>query len=545
MKGEGFKKIPNKTMNRNKKLITAAAMAAMSVVSVMPVMAAEASLPTFPEVETGARKEASLEGHTFKAYQIFSGTQKEQGTDTSMYDVAWGSSVDGSTLLAKLKENTIFGSQFASIEYDEAHPEVSATAAARVISAWDSNGDNAKALARLVEEIKTGDGQASGATLDAGYYLVVDETPATGTVNGAKNLSILQMTKAHPFTPENKTDVPELVKRVLEVNDSSTDPAAWAKGADVDKGDTVTFVLTGTLPTNFDDYKAYSYAFNDVLPEGLTLGDVKVYFDNTEKTDLTEAEYKLAKEGQGFKAEFKDLKSLAGVTKDTVIRIVYTATVNDSVKAGEAGNKNNATLTYSNNPNFGGEGETGTTPNEQATVFTYNLVVNKTDAQGAELSGASFQLYKLDADAESTDKYVAVGQPQTGGPQFTFAGIDAGSYKLVEVSAPEGYNKAVDIYFDVTSTISADGELESLAVSDVKDASGNVIMDADGVTKTFTMTADKATGSVETDIANMQGVILPSTGGIGTTIFYVTGGALIIGAGAILAAKKKSSKAGQ
>ena len=164
-------------------------------------------------------------------------------------------------------------------------------------------------------------------------------------------------------------------------------------------------------------------------------------------------------------------------------------------------------------------------------MFTYDAIVNKVDGEGEALEGAGFTLYKWVADENN---WVAVGDEITGVTTFTFEGLDVGKYKLVETTVPNGYNKAADIIFYVEATYDDTKDPVELTGLVVKDEDGNVISG-----ENLTFTADKTEGEVETDVVNKAGIELPSTGGMGTTIFYIFGGALVVIAVVLLVTKKR------
>ena len=225
-----------------------------------------------------------------------------------------------------------------------------------------------------------------------------------------------------------------------------------------------------------------------------------------------------------------NLKGIDGVklTKDTKVVVTYSATLNDKAAIGAAGNPNTVNLTYSNNPNKGGEGKTGKTPDDKNIVFTYKTVVNKVDQDKKSLAGAAFKLEKKQSDdTYKTVKEFTAGDDTT----FTFTGLDDGTYRLTETTTPAGYNTITPVVFTISAehdTDSADPKLTSL--------SGNV------ATGEATFTADKDAGSLTTDIVNKKGSILPSTGGIGTRIFYTIGAILVVAALALIVCKRRFAK---
>lgn len=511
---------------------------------------AEVTEPTQPDAQ---KPTDDVLKHKYTAYQIFQGSISEN----SLIAIQWGANIDGEAFLTELKKGNFKGTNpFADIVYDKDYPNRSADAVARVISdtAWAGDqpfGANALAreFARIADANRTGAGVEENGTLDAGYYLVVDEEVLpNGTVNSVRNLSFLEMVSDGTFRPVAKVDVPELTKEVKEINDSDiTVTDQWGDVADYDIGDEVEFRLTGTLPADYDSYETYKYVFHDTLSAALTLVENSIVV-KVGDTTLDADKYAVATDTDNpkhFTVTIEDLKTVGtATTKDSKITVEYKATLGtEGIVYGGTGNENTAYLEYSNDPNQTGDGTpTGTTPEDKVVVFTYQLIANKVGEDGTTaLEGATFQLSKYN---DTSKAYEPVGNPISGVTTFEFKGVDAGKYKLEEIKAPDGYNKAEDMYFEIEVTFASDGQsVEELKISKVCDADGKEIVGSDGTAPTFTFTGTAADGSLTSDIVNLKGIVLPSTGGIGTTIFYVLGGILVVGAGMLLVIKKRVNKA--
>ena len=229
------------------------------------------------------------------------------------------------------------------------------------------------------------------------------------------------------------------------------------------------------------------------------------------------------------------MKAVANITKDdNKVVVEYNAELNSNAVLGSAGNPNSVELTYSNNPNDTGDGtskpaNTGKTPKDTVKVFTYQTIINKLNENKEALKGAGFTLSKKDKDGNwNTVKALAAGEATT----FEFKGLDAGNYKLEESTTPDGYNTIKPIEFTINATYdtdSADPQLTKL--------SGDV---TSGVAE---FDANKADGSLKADIVNRKGSLLPSTGGMGTTILYVIGSILVLVAAVLLITKKRMDAA--
>lgn len=266
--------------------------------------------------------------------------------------------------------------------------------------------------------------------------------------------------------------------------------------------------------------------------KGLTFdsSSVKVFVgDEVNGTEITTGYTVVTNKADGctFEIVFDDLKKVTGVTANSIITVTYESTLNTDAVLGEHGNVNTAKLEYSNNP--GGNG-TGETPWDNVIVFTYKVVVNKVDQDNNPLEGAQFTLTKKLKDG--TDVVVPM-DVNTTLTQFTWSGLDDGDYTLTETVTPAHYNTISPITFTVT----ADHKIDWDSISTRDD----VLTSLTGEKKVgeITFKVDKKAGSLTTDVVNNIGTILPGTGGIGTTIFYVIGGGLMVAAAILLITKKR------
>lgn len=448
-------------------------------------------------------------GHTYEVYQIFAGDVSSDGTTLS--NITWGSGVTSFTFNGSSDAATIAES-LSSEDDDSATAQSFATTAA-------ANLGTATATVSSTASTTTISGLA------AGYYLVKDADNSQSGENSSYTRFILKV--VGDATAELKSDVPSVVKKVQDTNDTTGETSDWQDSADYDVNDSVPFQLTATLPSNLDDYTEYYLELSDTLSSGLTYnGDAKVYLDNDGvRTDVTSS-FTIADAGSSFK--INNLKSLDGVTSSTKVVVEYTATLNENAVIGSEGNPNTVKLIYSNNPNYTGSGETsptGETPEDTVIVFTYKVVVNKVDQNGDTLEGAAFTLYKKDSSGNWNEvETISAGDTTT----FTFSGLDDGDYKLSETTTPNGYNTIDDVEFTVT----ADHDVES-------DSPALNSLSGDVTTGSLEFTSSTTDGSLTTDVVNKKGSVLPSTGGMGTTILYVVGTILVLAAGILLVTKKR------
>lgn len=372
-------------------------------------------------------------------------------------------------------------------------------------------------------------------TVPTGYYLIKDNGPVND--GEAYSLYVVQVVGLTTISPKVGTTTSD--KKVKDTNDSAANSTTdWQDSADYDIGDAVPFKLSATIAQDYANYThGYKLTFHDKEGAGLSFNknSVKVYVGKTLITTGYEVVTEGLTDGCTFEVHFANLKNIASVEAGSVISVEYTSTLNNQAVIGSAGNKNTSHVTYTNNPNDEQTAENGKTPDDAVIVFTYKTIVNKVTknpnydptVEGSKeyipLKGAGFTLYKKNASGT----YKAVGSELKGEDMttFTWSGLDDGDYKLVETTTPSCYNTIPDIEFTITAThdVSSDNPtLISLSGGDK-------------------FTGEITTGVVSANIENQSGAQLPSTGGIGTTIFYVLGSVLVIGAVVLLVTKKRMS----
>ena len=462
---------------------------------------------------------------TYDVYQIFTGDLHEG----VLSNIKWG------------KNGT--GTEGTAVDQ--------ATLAA--LAAVNSKSDTEKltVIQTYVKFGSTAIGTVSGSnslTVTPGYYLIKDNGP----VNDGEAYSLYVVQVVGPTTISPKVGTTTSDKKVDDKNDSNTteDATTWQGSADYDIGDAVPFKLSATIAQDYANYThGYRLTFHDKEDAGLSFNasSVKVYVDGKEITSGFTVVTENLGDGCTFEVRFANLKEITSVHAGSVISVEYTSTLNKQAVIGSTGNKNTSHVSYTNNPNDEQAGENGKTPDDVVIVFTYQTIVNKvtknpaydaskdtgktgTDSDGNKefipLKGAGFTLYKKNASGT----YEAVGSELKGEDMttFTWSGLDDGDYKLVETTTPSGYNTIPDIEFTITAThdVSSDNPtLISLRGGDK-------------------FTGEISTGVVSANIENQSGAQLPSTGGIGTTIFYVLGSVLVIGAAVLLVTKKRMSTKG-
>ena len=482
-------------------------MAALLAVAMVCAMA----IPAFATVD--------ISSHTFEAYQIFAGDLNE-GT---LSNVTWGHNVTVTFFNYLKTANTAY----------------SACTDAKGVAEVLSNNPSLKYdFAKIAADHVTGTaitGTGSVTLPSAGYYLIVDTTDVANK-HDAKNLSLLQVSGATTVTPQVKTDIPTLVKKVKDINDTTGVKSEWQDSADYDIGDTIPYKLTATLG-DLNNYDTYYVKFVDTMTNLTYVGGSASVEIN--KSALSSDKYKLSwdPDSKILEIEIEDVKKL-NVVNGSEITVEYKATLDSTAVIGSEGNPNSAHLVFSNNPN--GEG-TGKTPDDKNIVFTYKVDANKVNPEGAKLPGAAFELFKhvKGSDDNLTWKSLGVANA-TINPDGTYTitdadhvtnfvwnGIDDGDYKLVEVVTPAGYNTMADLLFTVTAEHEDNANDPKLLTLNGNTTTGDAI------------TGNPNTGILTSQIVNHRGTTLPGTGGIGTTIFYVIGGGLMVAAAILLITKKR------
>ena len=508
-------------------------------------------------------------GHTMKAYKIFDGRQNSAQIDSAEipedFDTAsaelgvydWADGVDVTGLLGALQE---YNNKLPA-DCPKFAAGMTAADAAHAISELSKTSDfNAFEFAKKVASHVAEAGQTFGPKekdlrkrLDSGYWIIVDETPVTDQKDGFSYSSyLLQVVGGVNLELSKKVDNPSLEKKVNGVD------SVVAKGENGEvKGDVLNFTLTATLPGNYADYVKYYMQFVDTMSKGLKLvdGSFKIALNSTDAgaasavdaSKLSVGEYS-ATEGTNFTYTIDDVKKAFPAAKaGDKITLFYQAVLTEDA---EFRNPNEAKLVYSNNPKANGEGDTGTTPPDTVVVFTLFLDVNKVKEDMTPLDGATFKLsMKVDGEWKEVKEAPVVKKTDAeGNESYTvdFDRLNAGFYKLEETVVPAGYNKAPDIYFEVVAV--SDKEAANPQMTELK-----VYMTKEDGTHTDEAPQIKVeekdaegnlhAGTMETDVKNTSGMELPETGGIGTTIFYVVGAVLVVGAVILLVTRKRVSGA--
>ena len=458
------------------------------------------AVPAFAEGETGSiTVQGAVNGESYSIYKIFDVTGYD--TTTKPHKIAYKVTDDWASFFEKGKPGAAYVTldskkQISGTMLDSSTaPEF---AAAAIKWAKDST-HNIKAT----ESKTANEGGVTFTGVTNGYYLV-------DTSLGA--LCSLDNVTGNTATISEKNKVPSVEKKVK--NGDSYDSSNSAK-----IGDTVEYKTTITINGSVE-----KVVLHDKMDAGLTFNETSVKV-KVGGADVAADSYTLKKSAElsdscTFEIEFKD-SYIAGLKTGTQIEVTYSATLNKNAVIGTTGNKNDTWLKYGNNGSVTSE----------TTTYSYSFDLVKTDSDGTLLAGAKFKLYadqdctnEIELVADGANGYRVATTGETGvqyietkaNSALTIKGLKGTTtYYLKEIEAPKGYN-----------------ELENAFAFNI--ASANISSNLSDTSNKWD--EGKSTGI---HIINNAGTTLPSTGGMGTTVFYVVGGGLMAVAVVLLVTKKR------
>lgn len=544
-------------MKTMKKLFALVLAMVMLMALALPVMAADTYTIQI-NGSTSASAE-SAKGHTYEAYQILKGTVDPTAATTpgavvNLGDVQWGDNIKSDELLAALKIDSFFGTgadnMFSSV--------TTAQQFADVISATTFTTKYVEKLAHIMNQHLKDAPKATTdpadkeppyiLTVPAGYYLIKDKKDSLiGMKDKDYTDIILEVSKN--VTINHKGSVPTVTKEVSELNHT------YKEYIDSATATTFYYKLTGTLPSDFDKYEMYAYKFVDTMGIGIDyLGIEKIYaiYNNGTELDLTagatvDYDASVRKLTVSF-ANLKHNNNEHNFQPGNRIVVVYKAKLNKDAVIAKDGNPNEVYLEYSNDPQSEG---TGSTSSDKTKVYTFGIQINKYDGANTtkKLKDVEFHLFRkvLGTGGVLENEYaiitndiitdwtkdvnLATKQKTNDEGIITIHGLDTGvKYYLEETAAAPSYNPIAEpIEFQLTPTVDGSGNPTGLDVtpSGYYNATANSYTDGTHVL------------GVILNIPNSQGAVLPTTGGMGTTLFYVLGSILVIGAVVLLVTKKR------
>lgn len=535
-----------------------------------------------------------VETHTYTAYQIFTGTYNDNGLKVT----GWGTGIDSTSLLADTEFKAIIGTATEPAAVAQEIEKITESTAKDNLAAIIAKYTNASGtpIVSGTTDLAVGYYIVKDAYTDTDnkadalskFILKVATNNAIEITPKKSYPSVVKKVK------ENKTIDGLAYKSDANYNDV----------ADYSIGETIPFKLYGQLPSSFDGYESYYIKFTDTLGEQFDLlsatGEFVVKIGNTQ-VDLEKSKYNIhiSNSNNTIVIEIEDVLNLKDANGEkiacpagSVVTVEYNAKLNSNAVIGLDGQINTVDLTYSNNPNEeykpitdkpnssteeGGDEndtedvieDTDKTKPDTVIVFTYELDVTKNDGDTDKpLANAVFKV----ADAQENGKYASfdvktrtftVGEDEVTETYYEFAGwsaegttittpadgifrivgIDEGTYWLEETDAPENYNileNRVKLEIVANTLDGDDDDRNAWDSFDPDEALTELTLSVDGGTA---KAGNINTGAVATIVENNKGTSLPETGGIGTTLFYLGGGAMVAVAGVYLISKKRMKNA--
>jgi fimbrial isopeptide formation D2 family protein/LPXTG-motif cell wall-anchored protein len=524
----------------------------------------------------------------YEIFQLFTGSVGEDGA--SFGNMVWGysGSNKGTAITVGDSVPAAIQEELRALRGDTSKTEAEKAA---IIAKY---ADLSKPLPTDKYTLTESDGSWTFSGLEPGYYLVRDKENTQNGQGDYYTLYCIQVVDG-TFTVTPKGSIPTVDKVIVD------DGTHTSNGASI--GEEVNYQLTATVPSNINDYKEYYLQFVDTLSKGLTFNkdSVKVYFNSvSDDNEITQYFYvsdpaDAENDAKTFTVTIGNLlalKNIAGKNYTftgavTKIIVTYSAVLNKDAVVVDGSNPNTVKLVYSNDPNNSGTGttnppdvptdeptkpdHTGETVEDKVETKTTKITIHKKDGTTkAALTGAEFTLtgdsvkvvlvtgtvfvkdengtyYQLkdgtfttEAPADDTDlaeNYVdgstytkkvtttVQGEDQDitnvtaevdADGNLTFTGLGVGVYTLTETKTPAGYNTVDPITFEIKYNPST---------GVFTNTNSNVTVNTDG--------------TMELDVENLKGGTLPSTGGIGTTIFYVVGSVLVLCAIVLLITKRR------
>lgn len=500
-------------MKYMKKLITLLAVLTLALAMAVPAFAETTTTTYTITIKNGTG--------TYAAYQIFKGDLH----DNTLSNIKWGDNVthDGQKVLGNPADR------------------------AKALTGEAEAKAFASEVAQYLTDPAAGTGTDSITGLAAGYYLIKNTDVGTGEVFTDYILQVV----------ENVTVQPKSGKPTLDKQIRHNDNGEWGVVGDNQIGDTVEFRTITTVPI-VSGYTEYTYVIHDEMSAGLTSNvhsndDVTIKVNDEDAKKLDKIYYTVTvdpKNANKFTVTVDVLKAIEDgkMAAGDTLYTYYTGILNKNAAVYDVGKQDNkAYLEYSNNPHD--NTTKNKTPVKVVYDWTFKMEINKIDGESnAPLSDAKFVLSKNgncslgtigdDGTPSNTKDLISLIENNDGSytvapagytdpvvkvmtaGKITIKGLDdATEYYLYETKAPAGYNRLTDaVKFKITATYNDTGDSYTNVTAAVNDVDQS---------------------SVSVQVANNKGSTLPSTGGIGTTLFYVIGGVLMAVAAVLLVTKKR------
>lgn len=524
------------------------------------------------------------ENHTYKAYQIFTGTVAVEGEgDTQQYvlsNIFWGNDILGRNANKELPEDTVkairdeLGAKYKDCLIAENFADVLATM---------KETDNSEELINFVDVLYGHINEDGGTTLtwnettkkyegtvsETGYYVIIDVNENTGDIKEEDAFSKYILQVVGDVDVNSKSDMPNLKKTLGNKRDENgvltSNVNETVNTAIIDPSQPVYFKLESKIP-RMDGYTSYDFVITDTLGAGFDLDTDNLTVKIVDKTvadpdaeppvvpaeDVTlekDVDYTISTADKTVLTitfnNFIEKKAYAG----KYVVVDYQALLNNDAARGSEPNINSAVLTYSNDPHSTSKGKTK--PQETKT-YTINFVLTKVnqnylgktdqkDETGKRLGllpGATFGLWEKGTENDETKK-IELGPTNENG-EIRIPGMGSGTYILKEIKQPDGYNLlTTPIEFSINATYDAATGSISWSIPDITDAeTGKDIRDK--LTKFAVLSIGNE--QVDLEVGNVKGIILPSTGGIGTVIFTVVGIGIMVGSATLAFGTNKKKR---
>ena len=593
------RKTEEKKMSMSKNIarlaVTAGLTAALSFGGVMaPVTMAFAADATGSTVTFDCGDYAG--STTYKGIQIFKANVTTTNGTTTASNIDWGSLEVQTAVVAAIHEKdstyTSTNAQDAADWLNEHNKDADQTDSNTRVNSGHVLSVIASKLEKTGDWTKTSAGSSSLTGLNAGYWLFLTDTagkPAGKSTDAFTSPVYTFIDGTSETTVKPKKSVPTVEKKIFDDSNvkggNVTGETEWVDAADSQNGQVVNYKLTGTIADNYASYDSYTYKFMDSLGKGLDFvdGSLSVYaLNNGEYTEINPTSYKVDAPSEsnqrvltvyfigtnGLKSATAKNGGTLTIDANTKIVVFYKAKLNaKAVIAGAnnklEGNPNTVTLEYSNNPMVAG---TGTSVPDTVVDYTYGLQINKVDlGTEAALEGAQFTITTTGDENNKVAKYVAadgtlsddeVVLTTNAKGLIQLTGLDAGTYKVTEKKAPNGYTAVSPFEFTIDPTIKDDGQGYKLTklegTLDNKGQNDKVIAGlTDGKSgdnklnfQDGTLTNDDGTFNIT--VGDTKQVSLPLTGLNGVTFTWIAGGAVLaIGVAHLIRSRKQAEESEQ
>jgi len=497
----------------------------------------------------------SIDGKEYKAYKLFDSTQNADKTAYSYY-----MNVENQ-FYVNTGTKAVVEKYFTLTEIAGDASKVSVTPKDNFDARKFGDEMQPFLVAAAADKTAIASGEEAVFTLDEGeagqgYYLITGTVAPKDQTDPAQEdvVSAVIVTNEDPDpVAKPKAGIPTLDKKVTKVEEGNTQIETAVlddkgKAAVAKVGSTVSYELDSTVP-DLTGYKDYTFKFGDAITAGLD------YVKGSFRLEINGNEEQIAPAFADGDKSFTltiPFDMLSRYTAGDAIKLTYQCTVNEKALTYDF-DKNTAKITYSRSPY---DDKTNETPDKDTYIINLNIDVDKVadSAEGKKLDGAQFKLYRMDGNSKlfykwnTTDKKVewaaeadadVFTTDREGKLDKQIQGLDQGEYYLLETKAPAGYNAlSAPVKVVITATANGTGEKDSTKVEYTAEVDGNAATVKNG-TVDLTEEQKEAQPVAVATIVNKPGQVLPSTGGIGTTLFYIIGSVLMIGAGVVLVSRKR------